>query len=112
MSTTRCINLPKSVLRIQQHCSSLAAEPRLVMLPNKEFKDFVKSFEHLDVPRPFSVLMKWSEVCDNDYTLGYCKSSTLYEQMFILKYMLGFSFEPRKLIILKRRMQERLFFFL
>jgi hypothetical protein len=55
--------------------------------------------------------MKWSEVCDNESTIGYCKSSTLYEQMFILKYMLGFSFEPRKLIILKRRMQERLFFF-
>nr|QJI52184.1 MAG: nonstructural polyprotein [Dicistroviridae sp.] len=111
MSTMSCINLPKSVQRIQQHCNSLASEPRLVTLPRKDFSTFIDSFKHLDVPRPFSVCMRWSEVCDNEFVLGYHKSSTLYEQMFIMKYLLHFNFEPRQLSILRKRMQERLFFF-
>lgn len=106
-----CTNLPKSVQRIQQHCNNLASEPRLVTLPRKDFSTFIDSFKHLDVPRPFSVCMKWSEVCDNEFVLGYHKSSTLYEQMFIMKYLLAFNFESRQLSILRKRMQERLFFF-
>nr|ASM93577.1 polyprotein [Rhopalosiphum padi virus] len=111
MCTMSSTNLPKSLQRIQQHCNSLASEPRLVTLPRKDFSTFIDSFKHLDVPRPFSVCMRWSEVCDNEFVLGYHKSSTLYEQMFITKYLLKINDENRKHSILSKRLFVCLFFF-
>nr|AYH52672.1 ORF1 [Aphis gossypii virus] len=110
MSTMSSCNLIPSVVRIQQQCRNLATEPRPITLPNKLFSEYRSKLEGREVPLPFSHRMNWCALVDNEFSLYYTKANSVFEQLFITKYLVGFNLRDIDLALFKNRLRSRLYF--